>query len=314
MKTKAENLLKGQGIIAEILLFGTTMMLSVAMLLLVTMGDDNPVKEDNIQASLEQEAASVEDQALMTYILHQKMDVDINAGQVLDTSIFHNVVSPDYNDDTVCEFWNCEEEINNIGEHLPQDYRLYNAAQDLEDEVDNYHENDPRRIQYNQFANSSHSKYESDITYYGEHSDYHSDRKGGCNFDIDNSENYKDSDYEDGEVCTDFIVSPQQEYNMTVYQTVQEYFTGDEFRMDDQTYNKEGVKIDLQNFLEMQHANDEYLMAEPGRKGILNINSGDEQIEAETENDVDIEDWESYRREIPTTDGNINFILWVGRP
>jgi len=311
---------KGQGVIAEILIFGTVMILSVTMLFLVTMGDDNPVKEENIEASLERESSGVEDEALLTYVLHQEIDMDIAAGQIHDASIFYNIVEPDSDGETICEHsFSCDEEEDNLGAHLPAEFQLHVAAENLEDEVKSYHEDDPRRIQYNQFANSSHPLYEPDIRYYGEHSDYHESRKGGCNFNIDDSSDYKEKDYEDSEVCTDFLVHSSQSYNMTFYEVIQEYFTGDEFRTEGTTYDKSGVKRDLKQFLEQDYSdtgdsNLGHLLAQDNHKGILNINSGEEQIEAESQNDIDVRYWKDYNRKVPTSNGNVDILLWVGRP
>ena len=183
--------IKGQGVIAEILIFGAVLMISLSMLFLVTMGDDNPVKEENIETSLMREASAVEDQALMTYILQNHIDGDINAGQEVDTSIFRNINTPSKSSGsgTICDS-NCDDDdLDGIEENLPSSYQLHNSAEDLEDEVEDYHKDDPRRIQYNQFANSSHPSYEPNIRWYGEHSDYHENRRGGCNFDIDDSSN-----------------------------------------------------------------------------------------------------------------------------
>ena len=63
-------------------------MMSVAMLFLMTMGNDNPVKEENIETSLDAEFVEVQDQSFFTYILHQNIDRTLESSREYNTTVY----------------------------------------------------------------------------------------------------------------------------------------------------------------------------------------------------------------------------------
>ena len=126
------------------------------------------------------------------------------------------------------------------------------------------------------------------------------------------------NDHEDSEVCTDYIVAESRTYNMTVYEAFQKYFSSNEFRVNETVYDRKGVKNDVEGFLEQDYAdfgssNLGHRIAEPENVAEINVTSDGEYIGTRRPQDVDVSGWDRYDREIPVSDGQIEFTLWVGR-
>jgi len=112
-------------------------------------------------------------------------------------------------------------------------------------------------------------------------------------------------------------VETEPEYNVTVYEVVQRYFsTEEDFKLNRTEYERDQVEDDIETFLTHEYSRRSlgHVNSQENTEGVVNITSEDEYIEAWTDTGLDIANWHEVEREIPTNSGETDLTLWVGRP
>ena len=73
--------MKGQGMIAQVIMFSITVFLSIALLLLITSeAEDSVTSEVTLQGEIGSSVETIEDETALTYILNQEVDPWIDSG------------------------------------------------------------------------------------------------------------------------------------------------------------------------------------------------------------------------------------------
>lgn len=110
-------------------------------------------------------------------------------------------------------------------------------------------------------------------------------------------------------------ISEEEKYNVTFDRILQAYYSTDsDFRINGTEFDRDEVKDDIKAYLSYAYpetvSNAGSKINYPDQRGVINITHEDDYIVERNGPRSEEQEWNDYRRKIPTSDGDIEVILW----
>lgn len=110
-------------------------------------------------------------------------------------------------------------------------------------------------------------------------------------------------------------ISGDYSYGVTFDRVLQAYYSTDsDVEINGNTYTRSQVRDDIKAYLSYDYpeitSNAGSKINYPGQRGVINITHGDDYIVERNGPSNEKQEWNDYRRKIPTSEGDIEVILW----
>lgn len=113
----------------------------------------------------------------------------------------------------------------------------------------------------------------------------------------------------------DHEIPEDEKYNVTFNQILQAYYSTDSnVRINGTEFDRTEVRDDIKTYLSHDYpgtiSNAGSKINYPGQRGVINITHEDDFIVERNGPSNEQQEWNDYRRKIPTSEGDIEVILW----
>ena len=113
----------------------------------------------------------------------------------------------------------------------------------------------------------------------------------------------------------DHEISEENKYNVTFAEILQAYYSTDsDVRINGTYFDRDNVTRDIETYLSYTYPESTPNMGSkinyPGKRGVINITHGDDYIEHRNGPRSEEQQWNDFRRKVPTAGEDVEVILW----